>query len=425
MLEETKERHKRTCCELRWHVYEVLGERKIDCLELETSTETKEEHIGGTSNRERIPQDRRWNMKKWYSLIDKIYQPENLTKAFKRVKRNHGAPGIDGETVEDFNVELEKNIEFLHGKLKTNTYEPSPVKRVEIEKPNGGKRLLGIPTVRDRVVQQAIVNIIEGIFDKDFHPSSYGYRPGKSQHKAVAKAEKFLNTYNLTYVVDMDLSKCFDTLNHNIIMREVSAKVSDGRVLKLIEKFLEAGVMKDGSFSETELGSPQGGVISPLLSNIYLNIFDQKMKEKGIRIVRYADDILIFARNKADAGNYLSYAQKILEEELKLIVNEEKTTLTNVSKGVAFLGFVIFPHYVTIHPKRLKRFKDKIRRITKRNCGIPIEVVIRLLNPVLRGWMNYYRAANIKSICKETMAWIKRRLRMFSDETVENLQENA
>lgn len=352
-------------------------------------------------------------MRKWYSLIDKIYQYENLRQAFKRVKKNHGAPGIDGETVEEFDEKLEENIEFLHGKLKTNTYEPSPVKRVEIEKPDGGKRLLGIPTVKDRVVQQAIVNIIEGIFDKDFHPSSYGYRPGKSQHKAVAKAEKFLNTYRLTHVVDMDLSKCFDTLDHNIIMRELSVKISDGKVLKLIGKFLKSGVMKDGTFSETELGSPQGGVISPLLSNIYLNVFDQKMKKKGIRIVRFADDILIFAKSKADAGNHLAYARRILEEELKLTVNEEKTTLTKVSKGVAFLGFIILPKYVIVQPKRLKRFKDKIRKITKRNCGIPLEVVIRKLNPVLRGWMNYYRAANIKSLCKEIMSWIRRRLRMI------------
>src|SRR5690554_2285287 len=187
-------------------------------------------------------------MRKWYSLIDKIYQPENLRRAFKRVKQNHGAPGIDGETVEEYGEKLEENTEFLHEKLKTNTYEPSPVKRVEIEKPDGGTRLLGIPTVRDRVVQQAIVNVLNPIFDETFHPSSYGYRPGRSQHMAVAKAERFLNTYGLRYVVDMDLSKCFDTLNHDIIIGTVAEKISDGKVLRLIEKFLKAGVMKDGSF---------------------------------------------------------------------------------------------------------------------------------------------------------------------------------
>ena len=352
-------------------------------------------------------------MRKWYSLIDKIYQPENLKRAFKRVKQNRGAPGIDGETVENYNEELEENTKFLHEKLKTNTYDPSPVKRVEIEKPDGGTRELGIPTVKDRVVQQAIVNVISPIFDETFHPSSYGYRPGKSQHMAVAKAEKFLNTYGLPYVVDMDLSKCFDTLDHDIILKTVSEKISDGKVLQLIGKFLKSGVMKDGAFSDTERGSPQGGVISPLISNIYLNVFDQKMKDKGIRIVRFADVILIFAKDKADAGNYLAYARKILEEELKLTINEAKTTTTCVSKGVAFLGFVIFPKYVTVHAKRIKRFKDKIRKITKRNCGIPLRRVIPTLNRLLRGWMNYYRAANIKGFCSEMMGWIRRRLRMI------------
>lgn len=202
--------------------------------------------------------------------------------------------------MENYNEELEENTKFLHEKLKTNTYEPSPVKRVEIEKPDGGTRKLGIPTVKDRVVQQAIVNVISPIFDETFHPSSYGYRPGKSQHMAVAKAEKFLNTYGLPYVVDMDLSKCFDTLDHDIILRTVSEKISDSKVLQLIAKFLKAGVMKDGAFSDTERGSPQGGVISPLISNIYLNAFDQKMMNKGIRIVRFADDILIFAKDKAN-----------------------------------------------------------------------------------------------------------------------------
>jgi len=231
-------------------------------------------------------------MKKWYSLIDKIYRKENLELAFKRVKRNNGAPGIDGETVSDFVDKIDLNIEFLHERLKTNEYVPSPVKRVEIEKPDGGTRLLGIPTVKDRVVQQAIVNIIEPIFDPTFHPSSYGYRPKHSQHQAVAKAERFMNKYGLEHVVDMDLSKCFDTLDHEIIMGAVSELISDGRVLDLIRKFLKSGVMHRDNFSETEVGSPQGGVISPLISNIYLNQFDQKMMSKGVRIVLLEDMIL-------------------------------------------------------------------------------------------------------------------------------------
>lgn len=351
-------------------------------------------------------------MKKWYSLIDKIYRKENLELAFKRVKRNNGAPGIDGETVFDFAAKVELNIEFLHEELKTNKYEPSPVRRVEIEKPDGGVRLLGIPTVKDRVVQQAIVNIIEPIFDKTFHPSSYGYRPNHSQHQAVAKAERFMNKYGLEHVVDMDLSKCFDTLDHEIMIKAVAEYISDGRVLNLIKKFLKSGVMQNENFSETEVGSPQGGVISPLLSNIYLNQFDQKMRQKGIRIVRYADDILIFARNKKTSGDYRAYATKVLEEELKLRVNGEKTKLTSIHEGVGFLGFVIFSKTLGVNPKRIKRIKDKVRAITKRNSGRAFEGIIKELNPVLRGWINYYRVANIKEFTKDFMKWLRRRLRM-------------
>lgn len=351
-------------------------------------------------------------MKKWYSLIDKIYSTRNLELAFKHVKRNDGAPGIDGETASDFAAKLELNIKFLHEQLKTKSFEPSPVRRVEIDKPEGGVRLLGIPTVKDRVVQQAIVNIIEPIFDETFHPSSYGYRPNRSQHQAVAKAERFMNKYGLEHVVDMDLSKCFDTLDHEIMIKAVSERISDGRVLELIRKFLKSGVMQSDNFTKTEVGSPQGGVCSPLLSNIYLNQFDQKMMSKGIRIVRYADDILIFAKDKKTAGDYKAYATKVLEGELKLKVNTTKTKLTSVYEGVEFLGFVIREKTLGVNPKRIKRFKDKIRRITRRNSGRKLESIIRELNPVLRGWMNYYRVANIKGLTRDLMAWLRRRLRM-------------
>ena len=214
-------------------------------------------------------------------------------------------------------------------------------------------------------------------------------------------------------MVDMDLSKCFDTLDHERIIESINQRISDGRVLKLIRSFLIAGVMEDGNFTDTEIGSPQGGVISPLICNIYLDYFDQKMKSKGIRIVRYADDILIFAKTKKEAGNYRAFATKVLEEEMKLTVNEKKTSVTSVKNGVSYLGFVIYPKWVTVDPKRIKRFKDKVRQITQRSTGRPIEEVIRKLNPLLRGWMNYYRAANIKGLAQELMGWIRRRLRMI------------
>jgi len=352
------------------------------------------------------------NMRKWYSLIDKVYARDNLHLAFKRVKANNGAPGIDGETVKDFATCLEENLTMIHEELKTNTYQPSPVRRVEIEKEDGSKRPLGIPTVKDRVVQQAVRQIIEPIFEPDFHPSSYGYRPNRSCQQAVAKAEQFLRRYGLTHVVDMDLSKCFDTLNHERIIEGVNRKISDGRILKLIRRFLEAGVMKDGAVQETEIGSPQGGVISPLLANIYLDEFDQKMKALGIRIVRYADDILVFASSPRQAKKYQMIATQILEEDLKLTVNRDKTHITSLSKGVSYLGFVIYPKYISIHPKRIKRFKDAVRRLTPRNHGKNMEQQIAELNRFLRGWIQYFRLANCKGFLSEAMGWIRRRLRM-------------
>ena len=351
-------------------------------------------------------------MRKWYSLIDKVYRIENLGKAYRAVKANNGAPGIDGVTVKAYGECLEEELQQLHHELKTGTYEPQPVLRVMISKADGGQRPLGIPTVKDRIVQQALLNIMQPIFDPDFHPSSYGYRPGRSCHQAVAKAERFMNKYGLKYVVDMDLSKCFDRLDHELILEGVNRKISDGSILKLIKKFLTAGVMKDGAYEETETGSPQGGVISPLLTNIYLDRFDQAMKEKGIRIVRYADDILIFAKTPRQAERYQQIATGILEGELKLTVNKEKTHLTSVRKGVAYLGFIIWPKVISIHPKKVKSFKDKVRELTPRNHGINVEEMVARLNPVMRGWVNYFRVANCKGLLEELMGWIRRRLRM-------------
>ncbi len=351
-------------------------------------------------------------MKKWYSLIDKVYRPDNLGKAERAVRANKGAPGIDGETVEAYGQNQRERLTKLHHELKTGTYQPQPVLRVEIPKPDGSKRPLGIPTVNDRVAQQALLNILQPIFDPDFHPSSYGYRPGRSCHQAVAKADRFMNQYGLKYVVDMDLSKCFDRLDHELILESLNRKVSDGSILKLIKMFLEAGVMKDGAWQETDIGSPQGGVISPLLTNIYLDYFDQAMKEKGIRIVRYADDILIFARTYREARKYQQIATDILEGELRLVVNKEKTHLTSVYQGVAYLGFIIRPKALSIHPKKIKAFKDKIRQLTPRNHGMNIEEMVKHLNPVLRGWANYFRVANCKGLFVQLMEWIRRRLRM-------------
>jgi len=350
--------------------------------------------------------------KKWYSLIDKVYRIDNLRIAFKKVKSNKGAPGIDGETVDDFAMNLEDNIMRLHNELKNGEYIAKPVLRTHIEKEDGSKRPLGIPCVRDRVVQQALKNVLEPIFEPEFHPSSYGYRPGKSCHHAIAKAERFMNKHRLEHVVDMDLSKCFDMLDHEIIIRTINKKVSDGKVLKLVKQFLESGIMEGGILHESEAGSPQGGVISPLICNIYLNEFDQIMKQKGIRIVRYCDDILVIARTKAEAGKNMAIAIKILEGQLKLKVNEVKTKITKVSDGVPYLGVIIWEKFISVHPKRIKKIKDKIRKLTKRTQGKNVETIIKELNPVIRGWANYFRIANCKGLFREIMGWIRRRLRM-------------
>lgn len=351
-------------------------------------------------------------MKKYYSLIDKIYNKNNILEAFKRVKKNKGAPGVDGETVEYFQSLLGDKINEIHCELKEGIYKPSPVRRTYIEKDDGTQRPLGIPTVKDRVVQQAVRNIIEPIFEPNFHPSSYGYRPNCSCQKAVAKAERFLNKWELEYVVDMDLSKCFDTLNHELIIKSINEKISDGKVLRLIRTFLESGILEDGAFEETPIGSPQGGVISPLLMNIYMDKFDKKMMEKGIRIVRYADDILVFAKSESEAGRYRTIATNILQNELKLTVNSKKTHITNVYKGVPYLGFIIKRNYISIHPKRIKKFKDKIRDLTPRNSGTNVETLVKELNPVLRGWCNYFKIANCKVLFGNIAGWIRRRLRM-------------
>lgn len=351
-------------------------------------------------------------MKKWYSLMDKVYRRENLESAYQRVRRNKGQPGIDGVTVEAYGDNLAENLEQLHHELKTGTYQPQPVRRVEIPKPDGSKRPLGIPTVKDRVAQQALLNILQPIFEPSFHPHSYGYRPGRSCHAAVAKADSLMKDEGLEYVVDMDLSKCFDRLNHELILQEINRKISDGSILKLVKKFLVAGVMKDGTWEATEIGSPQGGVISPLIANIYLDRFDRTMKEMGIEIVRYADDILIFAEYEHDAKKFRRIATDYLEGNLKLTVNKEKTHLTNLSKGVPYLGFIIRRKFVSIHPKKIQKFKERVKELTPRNHGKNVEQMVKELNKYIRGWANYYRIANCKGHFSQLMAWIRRRLRM-------------
>lgn len=347
----------------------------------------------------------------YYSLYDRLLHRVALAGAFASVRRAQGAPGVDGQTLAEFEANLAEELDRLVCELRSKQYRPQPVRRVVIPKPGGGKRPLGIPAVRDRVVQQALLDILQPIFDPDFHPSSYGYRPGRSCQQAVAKATLFIRQYDLRWVVDMDLSKCFDRLDHDLILASLRRRVRDGSVLNLIRKFLDSGVLIGGNWEATEIGSPQGGVISPLISNVYLDAFDREMKRRGHRIVRYADDILILCRSRSAADHARNVAGRILEDDLRLRVNAEKTHVVHASQGVKFLGVSIASSWTQIQPKKVAAFKDKVKKITRRNSPVNLAKVIEDLNPVLRGFANYFRMANGKSLFRDLMSWVRRRLR--------------
>lgn len=350
-------------------------------------------------------------MRIYYSLYGRLQSMQALDKAFKRVRKNKGAPGVDGQSVQDFAQNLESNLKQLLLELQEKRYQPLPVRRVEIAKDDGGKRLLGIPAVRDRVVQQCLASLMTPIFDPDFHPSSYGYRPERSCHQAISKATLFIRQYRRQHVVDMDLSKCFDMLDHDLIIQSVRRRITDGSVLSLINMFLKSGIMVGSSWQSNERGSPQGGVISPLLANIYLDAFDQEMKRRNHRIVRYADDILILCCSKTAAEKAQKVASDILEGTLKLKVNEAKTHIAHSDEGVKFLGVIIGSQYTKIQEKKLKALKVKVKRITRRNGGKNLALMLKELNPVLRGFVNYFKIANISSMLKQLSGWIRRRLR--------------
>jgi RNA-directed DNA polymerase len=347
----------------------------------------------------------------YYSLYDRMLSAEMLTKGFLKVKSAKGAAGVDGQSIEEFAVDLEGNIAMLAKELREKSYRPLPVKRVEIPKAGGGKRKLGIPSVRDRVVQQVLLDILQPIFDPEFHPSSYAYRPGRSCHQAIAKAALFIREYDLCWVVDMDISKCFDGLDHDIILGAFRKRIADGSILNLLRMFLESGVMEGEEFQASRIGSPQGGVISPLICNVYLDAFDQFMRARNHRIVRYADDILVLTRSKSAAENACEQVTRFLEGELKLTVNQQKTSIAHSSAGVKFLGVVIHTGFTRIQREKVESFKDKVRGITRRNSPVNLDQVISDLNPVCRGFANYFRIANCSKEFQRLSKWIRRRLR--------------
>jgi len=349
------------------------------------------------------------------SLLDRVLDKRNLYNAYKQVFANKGAAGIDGMTVNDLMPWLVENANELISRIKAGKYRPKPVLRVEIPKPEGGTRLLGIPTVIDRMIQQAISQVLTPIYEQQFSEYSYGFRTGRSAHDAVILAKSYYEQ-GYSYVVDLDLSRYFDTINHDLLMDMLRETISDKPLLELIWKYLRSGVMIDGVVRATETGSPQGGNLSPLLSNIYLTKFDREMERRGHKFVRYADDVNIYVKTQRAAERVLASCTRFLESKLRLQVNRDKSVAGSPAK-LKFLGFCLGKNkrgaYVRIHPKSRKRFENRIREITRRSRGTSVETIMGELRNYINGWLHYYGLAEIKSMMQEASSWIRRRLRAY------------
>jgi len=347
-------------------------------------------------------------------LLEKILDRDNMNRALKRVKANKGKPGIDGMTVDELLPFLKENWDQIKQALMDGTYRPQPVRRVEIPKPDGGVRLLGIPTVLDRLIQQGIAQVLSPIYEGEFSENSYGFRPGRSAHQAIRKCKEYIDT-GYKWTVDIDLAKYFDTVNHDKLMRLLSEKIKDGRVLSLIRKYLQSGVMINGVVMDTEEGTPQGGNISPLLSNIMLNELDKELTKRGLKFCRYADDCNIYVKSKKAAERVMMSITRFLEEKLKLKVNREKSGVDRPWK-LKFLGFSFYHKKgevgIRVHPKSVKKFRAKLKAITGRSNGMGVKDRVKKLKQVITGWVNYFGIADMSKLTKKLDEWLRRRIRM-------------
>lgn len=348
-------------------------------------------------------------------LWDRIWERQNLYTALERVERNGGAPGIDGMTVKELRPYLKEHWLEIRAALDQQAYRPNPVRRVEIPKPSGGVRLLGIPTVLDRFLQQAITQALTPLFEPLFSDHSYGFRPGRSAHQAVKQAQEYVQA-GYEWVVDIDLEKFFDRVNHDMLMARVARVVKDKRVLKLIRAYLNSGVMVAGVVLDTEEGTPQGGPLSPLLSNIMLDDLDKELEKRGHKFVRYADDCNVYVRTQRAGQRVKESVKGFLEKKLKLKVNPKKSKVDRATR-VKFLGFSFFKRkgevLIRIAKASLERFREKLRRLTKRTRSGKLEKVIEEINRYTMGWIGYYRLANTPSIFEGLDKWIRRRLRQM------------
>jgi group II intron reverse transcriptase/maturase len=348
-------------------------------------------------------------------LMERVVEHANVVAAFKRVRKNRGSPGVDGMTVEDLTGFLRENWERIRAELLEGSYRPSPVRRHEIPKSGGGMRQLGIPTVLDRFIQQAILQVLQPIFDPTFSEYSYGFRPGRSAHDAVCRAQGYVQD-GRTWVVDVDLEKFFDRVNHDVLMTRLARRIEDKRLLRVIRRYLEAGVMADGVVVGRHEGTPQGGPLSPLLANVLLDEIDRELEKSGHAFVRYADDCNVYVRSER-AGERVMERLRKLYAGLRLKVNEDKSAVAKVWDR-KFLGYAFWVARGRVvkrraAPKALKDFKQRVRRITGRNRGKPLASVVEELRSYLLGWKGYFRLADTPGIFRNLDQWIARRLRLL------------
>jgi RNA-directed DNA polymerase len=347
------------------------------------------------------------------NLLEEVCDRGNLERAWKRVRSNKGGPGADAMTIEGAKGYLREHWTTIRSQLLSGTYQPQPVKRVEIPKPDGGIRKLGVPCVVDRLIQQALLQVLQEQWDPTFSEHSFGFRPGRSAHQAVAQAQRYI-AEGFSVVVDLDLEKFFDRVNHDGLMARVAARVADKRVLKLIRAFLKAGVMEDGLVSPVDEGTPQGGPLSPLLSNLVLDDLDKELTRRGLRFCRYADDANIYVRSRRAGERVMASVSRFLTNKLRLKVNEAKSAVALPGER-KFLGFSIANDGSErrIAPKALDKFKGQIRHMTRRTRGVSLPQVVKDLAPYLVGWRGYFGFCQTPRVLTNLEAWIRRRLRSY------------
>jgi RNA-directed DNA polymerase len=344
--------------------------------------------------------------------MEAVVDPDNMRRAWKQVRANRGAPGPDGITLAEFPNWLRPRWPAIRQQLLDGTYRPEPVRRKAIAKPDGGERLLGIPNVLDRLIQQAILQVLTPLFDPDFSESSHGFRPGRSAHGAAKQVQRTIRQ-GYRFAVDMDLSKFFDRCQHDVLMSRVARKVRDGRLLTLIGRYLRAGVMVEGVLHASSEGTPQGGPASPFLANILLDDLDKELERRGLPFVRYADDFVIFTRSRRAAERVFRSVNRYLTQHLRLVVNETKSRIVEAD-GVEYLGFVFRGRRATINvsEKNVQKFKRRIRELTGRSRGISMDQRMSELRSYLRGWAGYFGLAGQLKLFEKLDQWIRRRLRM-------------